>query len=44
MFRATVHSWLLSAKPHLHVGSSEAEGPKTRLNRTTMMVLDMALG
>ena len=29
--------------PHLHVGSSEAEGPKTRLNRTTMMVLAVTL-
>ena len=25
--------------PHLHVGSEEAEGPKSRLGRTTMMVL-----
>ena len=24
--------------PHLHVGSSQAEGPKTKLGRTTMMV------
>ena len=29
--------------PHLHVGSTEAEGPKTRLNRTTMMVLAVTL-
>ena len=25
--------------PHLHVGSNQAEGPKSRLGRTTMMVL-----
>ena len=25
--------------PHLHVGSEQAEGPKTKLGRTTMMVL-----
>ena len=25
--------------PHLHVGSDQAEGPKSRLSRTTMMVL-----
>ncbi len=29
--------------PHLHVGSEEAEGPKKRLGRTTMMVLAVAL-
>ena len=29
--------------PHMHVGSSEAEGPKSRLNRTTMMVLAVTL-
>lgn len=30
--------------PHLHVGSEQAEGPKSKLGRTTMMVLDVALG
>lgn len=30
--------------PHLHVGSDQAEGPKSRLGRTTMMTLDVALG
>lgn len=29
--------------PHLHVGSEEAEGPKTKLQRTTMLVLAVAL-
>ena len=29
--------------PHLHVGSNQAEGPKTRLDRTTMMVLAVTL-
>lgn len=29
--------------PHLHVGSSQAEGPKTKLGRTTMMVLAVTL-
>lgn len=29
--------------PHLHVGSVQAEGPKSRLNRTTMMVLAVTL-
>ena len=29
--------------PHLHVGSNQAEGPKTRLGRTTMMVLAVTL-
>ena len=29
--------------PHMHVGSSEAEGPKTHLSRTTMMVLAVTL-
>lgn len=29
--------------PHLHAGSSEAEGPKSHLNRTTMMVLAVTL-
>ena len=29
--------------PHLHVGSSQAEGPKSRLSRTTMMVLAVTL-
>ena len=29
--------------PHLHVGSDQAEGPKTRLGRTTMMVLAVTL-
>ena len=29
--------------PHMHVGSSEAEGPKSRLNRTTMMVLAVTI-
>ena len=27
--------------PHLHVGSDQAEGPKSKLGRTTMMVLCM---
>ena len=31
------------AIPHLHVGSEEAEGPKSRLGRTTMMVLAVTL-
>ena len=30
--------------PHLHVNSDECEGPECRLTRTTMMVLDVALG
>ena len=29
--------------PHLHVGSEQAEGPKSRLGRTTMMVLAVTL-
>ena len=29
--------------PHLHVGSNQAEGPKSRLSRTTMMVLAVTL-
>lgn len=29
--------------PHLHVGSEEAEGPKSTLGRTTMMVLAVTL-
>ena len=29
--------------PHLHVGSNVAEGPKSRLGRTTMMVLAVTL-
>ena len=29
--------------PHLHVGSNEAEGIKSKLNRTTMMVLAVTL-
>ena len=29
--------------PHLHVGSNEAEGLKSKLNRTTMMVLAVTL-
>ena len=29
--------------PHMHVGSREAEGPKTRLKRPTMMVLAVTL-
>ena len=29
--------------PHLHVGSEQAEGPKSRLARTTMMVLAVTL-
>ena len=29
--------------PHLHVGSAQAEGPKSRLGRTTMMVLAVTL-
>ena len=29
--------------PHLHVGSDEAEGPKSKLNKTTMMVLAVTL-
>lgn len=29
--------------PHLHVGSDEAEGPKSKLGRTTMMVLAVTL-
>ena len=29
--------------PHLHVGSDKAEGPKSRLDRTTMMVLAVTL-
>ena len=29
--------------PHMHVGSREAEGPKTHLSRTTMMVLAVTL-
>ena len=29
--------------PHLHVGSNQTEGPKTRLGRTTMMVLAVTL-
>ena len=29
--------------PHLHVGSDETEGPKSKLGRTTMMVLAVTL-
>ena len=29
--------------PHLHVGSKQAEGPKSKLGRTTMMVLAVTL-
>ena len=29
--------------PHLHMGSEQAEGPKTKLQRTTMLVLAVAL-
>ncbi len=29
--------------PHLHIGSDRAEGPKSRLGRTTMMVLAVTL-
>ena len=29
--------------PHLHIGSDQAEGPKSRLDRTTMMVLAVTL-
>ena len=29
--------------PHLHVGSNQTEGPKTKLGRTTMMVLAVTL-
>ena len=29
--------------PHLHVGSDQAEGPKSKLDRTTMMVLAVTL-
>ena len=29
--------------PHLHVGSEQAEGPKSKLGRTTMMVLAITL-
>ena len=29
--------------PHLHLGSNQAEGPKSKLGRTTMMVLAMTL-
>ena len=29
--------------PHLHVGSNQSEGPKSRLDRTTMMVLAVTL-
>lgn len=29
--------------PHLHVGSEQAEGPKTKLERTTMMILAVTL-
>jgi len=29
--------------PHLHVGSEQTEGPKTKLGRTTMMVLAVTL-
>lgn len=31
------------AIPHLHLGSQEAEGPKTKLQKTTMLVLAVAL-
>lgn len=29
--------------PHLHVGSEQSEGPKSKLSRTTMMVLAVTL-
>ena len=29
--------------PHLHIGSDQAEGPKSKLGRTTMMVLAVTL-
>ena len=30
--------------PHLHVGSDQAEGPKSKFGRTTMMVLAVTFG
>ena len=32
------------AIPHLHRNAEKTEGPRSRLARTTMMVLDVALG
>ena len=32
------------AVPHLHQGSSEPEGPRAPLKKTTMLALDVALG
>lgn len=32
------------AVPHLHHGSTEPEGPRAALKKTTMLVLDVALG
>ncbi len=40
MVAASIWSLLI---PHLHVGSEQAEGPKSRLARTTMMVLAVTL-
>ena len=40
MVAASIWSLLI---PHLHVGSEQAEGPKRRLARTTMMVLAVTL-
>lgn len=43
MDRCTFFTLLDHLIPHLHVGSDEAEGPKSKLNKTTMMVLAVTL-
>ena len=43
LVRRAVFACLDHLIPHLHVGSEEAEGPKSRLGRTTMMVLAVTL-
>ena len=40
MVAASIWSLLI---PHLHVGSEQSEGPKSKLGRTTMMVLAVTL-
>ena len=43
MVAASIWSLLDRLIPHLHVGSEQAEGPKSKLGRTTMMVLAVTL-
>ena len=43
MVAASVWSLLIHTIPHLHRSSEQAEGPKSRLHRTTMMMLAVTL-